>query len=74
MSERLVSVVQKTLLILPIRTGIALTIEMTGNLDLALPLLVSCLAATFAAEALGARPIYEILLERTLARDAVKDG
>jgi CIC family chloride channel protein len=50
-------------------TGIALTIELTGNLDLVLGLLVTCLAATFAAEALGARPLYEMLLERTLAAE-----
>jgi len=50
-------------------TGIALTIEMTGNLDLMLPLLIACLAATSTAEALGSRPIYEVLLQRTLDRD-----
>jgi len=50
-------------------TGIALTIEMTGNLDLMVSLLIACLAATSAAEALGSRPIYEVLLERSLERD-----
>ena len=50
-------------------TGIALTIEMKGNLDLMLPLLIACLAATSTAEALGSRPIYEVLLQRTLDRD-----
>lgn len=49
-------------------TGIALAIEMTGDLGQLLPLLVTCLAATVAAELLGGRPIYEVLLERTLAR------
>jgi CIC family chloride channel protein len=55
-------------------TAIALTIEMTGNLDLMLPLLITCLAATSAAEALGSRPIYEVLLERTLLRDGKKEA
>ena len=50
-------------------TGIVLTIEMTGNFDLMLPLLITCLAATAAAEALGSRPVYRVLLERTLERD-----
>lgn len=49
-------------------TGIALAVEMTGDLGQLLPLLITCLAATLTAEALGGRPIYEVLLERTLAR------
>jgi CIC family chloride channel protein len=47
-------------------TGIALTVEMTGDFALILPLLITCLASTIAAEALGGRPIYAVLLERTL--------
>ncbi len=47
-------------------TGIVLTIEMTGELDLVLVLLVTCLAATHTAEVLGGHPIYETLLGRTL--------
>jgi len=50
-------------------TAIALTIEMTGDFDLMLPLLIACLAATSTAEALGSRPIYEVLLQRTLDRN-----
>lgn len=55
-------------------TGIALAIEMTGDLAQLVPILIACLAATLTAEALGGRPIYEILLERTLARARAADG
>jgi CIC family chloride channel protein len=49
-------------------TGIALSIEMTGNYSLILPLIVTCMTAAIVAQALGGRPIYTVLLERTLAR------
>lgn len=49
-------------------TGIALAIELTGDFGLILPLLLVCIASTFVAEALGGRPIYELLLERSLRR------
>lgn len=49
-------------------TGIVLIIEMTGNYDLMLPLLVSCLSAYALADLLGDMPIYEALLERNLLR------
>ena len=45
-------------------TGIVLMIELTGQYDFMLPLLVSCLAAYGVAEALRDRPIYEALRER----------
>ncbi|MEQ9619284.1 MAG: H(+)/Cl(-) exchange transporter ClcA [Deltaproteobacteria bacterium] len=47
-------------------TGITLTIEMTGNYDMILPLILTCLTATLVAEALGGKPIYTVLLKRTL--------
>ncbi len=47
-------------------TGITLTIEMTGNYDLILPLILTCLTATLVAESLGGKPIYTVLLRRTL--------
>lgn len=47
-------------------TGIALTIEMTQNYPLILPLILTCWGATIVAQGLGARPIYSVLLERTL--------
>jgi CIC family chloride channel protein len=49
-------------------TGIALALAMTGDFDLALPLLLTCIGASLAAQALGGRPIYTRLLERTLER------
>jgi len=45
-------------------TGIVLMIELTGQYDFMLPLLVSCFAAYGIAEALGNEPIYEALRER----------
>ncbi|MEQ8701577.1 MAG: H(+)/Cl(-) exchange transporter ClcA [Bauldia litoralis] len=49
-------------------TGVILVLELTGNLEMALPIIVTCLMATFAAEALGGRPVYRLLLDRTLRR------
>lgn len=51
-------------------TGIALTIEMTSNYSLILPLILTCMLAAIVAQALGGRPIYSILLQRTLDRAA----
>jgi CIC family chloride channel protein len=48
-------------------TGIALAIELTASFDLILPLLLACSTSTLVAEILGGRPIYDLLLERTLA-------
>jgi CIC family chloride channel protein len=52
-------------------TGIVLMIELTGQYEFMLPLLVSCLAAYGVAEAMGNKPIYEALRERSEARAAV---
>lgn len=49
-------------------TAILLTIEMTANYLLILPILVSCLMATMTAQGLGGRPIYTVLLERRLIK------
>jgi CIC family chloride channel protein len=49
-------------------TGIMLIIEMTGNYELMLPLLVSCFCAYVIAEALKDLPVYEALLERDLRK------
>ena len=46
-------------------TGIILAIELTGAGDLILPVILTCLTATFVAEALGGRPIYTMLLAET---------
>jgi CIC family chloride channel protein len=53
-------------------TGIALTIEMTQNYGLILPLILTCWGATIVAQGLGARPIYTVLLERTLRMSGTK--
>jgi len=50
-------------------TGIALIVEMTGNYQQMLPLLVACFCAYAVAELLKDLPIYEALLERDLIRD-----
>ncbi len=46
--------------------GVVLAVELTGAYALILPLLVTCVTAHVIAEALKGRPIYELLLERTL--------
>jgi CIC family chloride channel protein len=50
-------------------TGVVLIIEMTGNYEQMLPLLISCFFAYAVAEALRDLPIYEVLLERDLLHD-----
>jgi len=47
-------------------TGIVLTIEMTGNYWLILPLIITCMTASIVAQGLGGKPIYTVLLKRTL--------
>ena len=49
-------------------TGIVLIVEMTGNYEQMLPLLVTCFCAYAVAEGLKDIPIYEALLERDLSR------
>ena len=46
--------------------GVVLAVELTGGFELILPLIVSCVTAHVVAEALLGRPIYEVLLERSL--------
>ena len=47
-------------------TGIVLIVEMTGNYDQMLPLLVTCFCAYAVVEGLGQLPVYEALLQRDL--------
>lgn len=42
-------------------TGIAIVVEMTGNFDLILAIMVTAVTATLVAEALRGRPIFEVL-------------
>jgi CIC family chloride channel protein len=51
-------------------TGIVLIVEMTGDYQQMLPLLVTCFCAYAVAELLNDVPIYEALLERDLITDA----
>ena len=46
-------------------TGIVLMVELTGQYNIMLPLLTACLCAYGVAEALGEKPIYEALLDRS---------
>jgi CIC family chloride channel protein len=46
--------------------GIVLVVELTGAFELTLVLIVTCITAHVVAEWLGGRPIYEVLLERSL--------
>ncbi len=50
-------------------TGIMLIVEMTGNYNQILPLLVACFCAYAAAELIKDLPIYEALLQRDLKRN-----
>lgn len=43
-------------------TGIVLVIELTDARELTLPIVLTCLTATFTAEGMGGRPIYGALL------------
>lgn len=52
-------------------TGIALVVELTGAYNSILVIILTCLSATFTAQLLGGRPIYHLLLDRTL-REAGK--
>lgn len=49
-------------------TGIVLIVEMTGNYEQILPLLVACFCAYATAEFVKDLPIYQALLERDLMR------
>lgn len=46
--------------------GVVLAAELTNGYALILPLIVTCVTANAVSQALGGRPIYELLLERTL--------
>ncbi|MFG1294283.1 MULTISPECIES: H(+)/Cl(-) exchange transporter ClcA [Xanthobacter] len=46
--------------------GMVLVAELTGGYNLMIPVIITCVCANVVAEALGGKPIYEVLLERTL--------
>lgn len=49
-------------------TGIVLVLEMTDNYQLILPMIITCLGATLAAQFFGGQPLYSAILARTLQR------
>lgn len=49
-------------------TGILLVIELTHKYELILPLLITTVGATMTAQALGGKPLYAQLLQRTLSK------
>ncbi|RKS87131.1 CIC family chloride channel protein [Orbus hercynius] len=49
-------------------TGIVLVIEMTSNYQLIIPMIITCLASTFIAQALNSQPLYSAILARTLKK------
>ena len=46
--------------------GVVLVVELTGGYELILPVIMTCVTAHVVAEWLHGRPIYEVLLERSL--------
>ncbi|MFT0893090.1 H(+)/Cl(-) exchange transporter ClcA [Pseudochelatococcus sp. G4_1912] len=50
--------------------GMVLVIELTGAYEILIPIMLTTIFANMAAQWLGGRPIYEVLLERTLAIEA----
>lgn len=47
-------------------TGIVLVSELTWSFQLLPPLIITCFVASLTAHLVGSRPVYELLLERTL--------
>ncbi|SKA58226.1 H(+)/Cl(-) exchange transporter ClcA [Enterovibrio nigricans] len=54
-------------------TGILLVIELTHKYELILPLLITTLGATMTAQALGGKPLYSQLLQRSLAKQKARE-
>jgi len=52
--------------------GVALTLELTGAYGMTMPLIATCLTANLVAQWIGGKPIYEQLLDRTLAQAGIK--
>lgn len=52
--------------------GVALTLELTGAYGMTMPLIATCLTANLIAQWIGGKPIYEQLLDRTLAQAGIQ--
>lgn len=55
-------------------TGIVLVSELTWSFQLLPPLILTCFAASLTAQLIGSRPVYELLLERTLTLESGATG
>lgn len=53
-------------------TGIVIIMEMTNGYMLILPLILTCVSATFMAQTLGASPLYSAILQMTLNSEKSK--
>ena len=49
-------------------TGSILIMEMTGSMEQLLPLVTVCMSAYIASDLLEGKPIYDVLLNRMLAK------
>lgn len=52
--------------------GVVLTLELTAAYGMTMPLIATCLTANLVAQWIGGKPIYEQLLDRTLAQAGIK--
>lgn len=50
-------------------TGIVIIMEMTNSYVLILPLIITCVSATFIAQTLGSSPLYTAILQATLKNE-----
>ena len=50
-------------------TGIVLVAELTSSFELLTPLIITCLVASLTAQLIGSKPLYELLLDRTLGNE-----
>ncbi len=55
-------------------TGILLVTELTANHEMTLAMVLTCVSASLAAQALGGQPIYSLLLQRSLRASAASTG
>ncbi len=55
-------------------TGIVVVFELTGNPDMILPMIATCITASVVAQTLGGHPIYQVLLDRTLRLASPAEG